>query len=231
MSGPPSCVRSPCCQWSPEHGRLDNVFGQQASSWAGSGRYPVRVFSAVVGTRVPTSGQGQRPPMVRVGRAQWRSHGATGEAGNGTKQILQSALNSDGKKGSIMGNISPKFLLRFGYLLSAGSSLAYAVCSLPCHLLRCDVSPRPTAPLLECCRGHSASNWSPHLSQRTLALLLLPSPALLHPPAGREEGGSHPRSERGSGHAAGAAPRVSHIHCAIAARVYRGVGWGLTARH
>ena len=31
VSGPPSCARSPCCQWSPEHGRLDNVFGQHPS--------------------------------------------------------------------------------------------------------------------------------------------------------------------------------------------------------
>ena len=52
------------------------------SSWVGSGRYPVRVFSAVTGTAATTSGRGQMPPMVRVGRAHWRSHGATGEAGN-----------------------------------------------------------------------------------------------------------------------------------------------------
>jgi len=52
------------------------------SSWVGSGRYPVRVFSAVTGTAATTSGWGQMPPMVRVGRAHWRSHGATGEAGN-----------------------------------------------------------------------------------------------------------------------------------------------------
>ena len=31
VSGPPSCARSPCRQWSPEHGRLDNVFGQHPS--------------------------------------------------------------------------------------------------------------------------------------------------------------------------------------------------------
>ena len=28
VSGPPSCACGPCCQWSPEHGRMDNVFGQ-----------------------------------------------------------------------------------------------------------------------------------------------------------------------------------------------------------
>ena len=41
------------------------------------------MFSAVTGSTVGTSGRAQMPPMVRVGRAQWRSHGATGEAGNG----------------------------------------------------------------------------------------------------------------------------------------------------
>ena len=27
VSGPPSCARSPCRQWSPEHGGLNNVWG------------------------------------------------------------------------------------------------------------------------------------------------------------------------------------------------------------
>ena len=58
------------------------------SSWVGSGRYPVRVFSAVTGTAATTSGRGQMPPMVRVGRAHWRSHGATGEAGNGRPPLI-----------------------------------------------------------------------------------------------------------------------------------------------
>ncbi len=44
------------------------------SSWVGSGRYPVRVFSAVTGTAATTSGRGQMQPMVRVGRTHWRSH-------------------------------------------------------------------------------------------------------------------------------------------------------------
>ena len=38
------------------------------SSWVGSGRYPVRVFSAVTGTAAITSGEGQMPPMVRAHR-------------------------------------------------------------------------------------------------------------------------------------------------------------------
>ena len=49
------------------------------SSWVRSGQYLVRVFSAVTGTRVATSGRGQRPSMIGVGRAQWWSHRATGE--------------------------------------------------------------------------------------------------------------------------------------------------------
>ena len=59
------------------------------SSWVGSGRYPVRVFSAVTGTAATTSGRGQMPPMVRVGRAHWRSHGATGQAGNGRPRLIK----------------------------------------------------------------------------------------------------------------------------------------------
>ena len=52
------------------------------SIWVGSSRYPVRVFSAVTGTAATTSGRGQMPPVVRVGRAHWRSHGATRDARN-----------------------------------------------------------------------------------------------------------------------------------------------------
>ena len=66
------------------------------SSWVGSDRYPVRVFSAVTGTRAATSGRGERlrPPIVRVGRlrvgrAQWRSHRATGEAENGRSPLIK----------------------------------------------------------------------------------------------------------------------------------------------
>ena len=59
------------------------------ASWVGSGWYQVRVFSAVTGTGVATSGRGQMPQMVRVGRAHWRSHGATGEAGNGRPPLIK----------------------------------------------------------------------------------------------------------------------------------------------
>ena len=41
-----------------------------------------------------TSGQGQMPPMVRVGRAHWRSHGATGEAGNGRPPLIKNSMPS-----------------------------------------------------------------------------------------------------------------------------------------
>ena len=41
------------------------------------------VLVVVLKSTARTSDRGQRPPMVRVGRAQWRSQGATGEAGNG----------------------------------------------------------------------------------------------------------------------------------------------------
>jgi len=47
------------------------------------------VFSAVTGTGVATSGRGQMPQMVRVGRAHWRSHGATGQAGNGRPRLIK----------------------------------------------------------------------------------------------------------------------------------------------
>ena len=47
------------------------------------------MFSAVTGTGVATSGRGQMPQMVRVGRAHWRSHGATGQAGNGRPRLIK----------------------------------------------------------------------------------------------------------------------------------------------
>ena len=47
------------------------------------------MFSAVTGSTVGTSGRAQMPPMVRVGRAQWRSHGATGQAGNGRPRLIK----------------------------------------------------------------------------------------------------------------------------------------------
>ena len=42
VSGPPSCARSPCRQWSPGHGRLDNVFGQHSNGgWCSQDRAPL----------------------------------------------------------------------------------------------------------------------------------------------------------------------------------------------
>ena len=52
------------------------------------------MFSAVTGSTVGTSGRAQMPPMVQVGRAQWRSHGATGEAGNGRPPQIKNSMQS-----------------------------------------------------------------------------------------------------------------------------------------
>ena len=52
------------------------------------------MFSAVTGTGVATSGRGQMPQMVRVGRAHWRSHGANGQAGNGRPRLIKNSMPS-----------------------------------------------------------------------------------------------------------------------------------------